>query len=475
MAAARPRFRYSPAMMTGVAIVAFVLVQLGIGLWASRKVKGETDYLVAGRRLGWRVAGFSLFATWFGAESVMGASAAIAEEGLAGGRADPVGYALVLVALGLFLAAPIRRTEAVTLPHMFALRYGEVVGRVTAVLIIPTSLIWGGAQIRALGQIVAVQSPLGIDTAIVVATACVVAYTMLGGLLGDVITDVVQGAILVVGVLAVAVGLVVRAGGVNGALASITPEQLSFVGEGESLLTRVDTFAVPLIGALIVQETISRVLGCRTPTVARKAALFGGGLYLVFGAVPVLIGLLGAHLGLELGDSEEFVPKVAAAVLHPAMFVVFIGAMIAVILSTVDSAMLAVGAIAAHDVLPMFRKRSGDRARLVAARVAVAIAGVAAGGIALASDSIYDLVLFGDSLGTAGVAVVGVMALFTRYGGRWAAVATLSAAWGASIVFEYACGFEAPFLGSLGVAVVTYALVGAFERGRPLSAAGSSV
>lgn len=461
-------------MMTGIAIVAFVLVQLAIGVWASRKVKGETDYLVAGRRLGWRVAGFSLFATWFGAESVMGASAAIAEEGLAGGRADPVGYALVLLALGVFLAVPIRRTEAVTLPHMFALRYGVVVGRVTALLVIPTSLIWGGAQIRALGQIVAVQSPLGIDTAIVVATGCVVAYTMLGGLLGDVITDVVQGAILVVGVLAVAVGLVIRAGGVNEALASITPEQLSFVGAGESWITRVDTFAVPLIGALIVQETISRVLGCRTPTVARKAALFGGGMYLVFGTVPVLIGLLGAHLGLELGDSEEFVPKVAAAVLHPAMFVVFVGAMIAVILSSVDSAMLAVGAIAAHDVLPMVRKESSDRDRLMAARLAVAVAGVAAGCIALVSSSIYELVLFGDSLGTAGVAVVGVMALFTRYGGRWAAMATLSAAWAASLVFEYGLELEAPFLGSLGVAVVTYALVGAFERGRTISVAGSS-
>lgn len=462
-------------MMTGIAIVAFVLVQLCIGVWASRRVKGEADYLVAGRRLGWRVAGFSLFATWFGAESVMGASAAIAEEGLAGGRADPIGYALVLLALGLFLSVPIRRTEAVTLPHMFSLRYGVLVGRVTAVLIIPTSLIWGGAQIRALGQIVAVQSPLGIDTAIVVATACVVVYTMLGGLLGDVVTDVVQGVILLVGVLAVAVGLVVRAGGVNEALASITPEQLSFVGEGERWITRVDTFAVPLIGALIVQETISRVLGCRTPTVARKAALMGGGMYLVFGCVPVLIGLLGAHLGLDLGDREEFVPRVAAEVLHPVMFVVFVGAMIAVILSSVDSAMLAVGAIAAHDVLPMVRKQSSDRARLLAARVAVAVAGVAAGGIALASSSIYELVLFGDSLGTAGVAVVGLMALFTRYGGRWAAIATLSLAWVASIVFEYVWSLPAPFLGSLGVAAVTYLVVGAFERGRAIEPAGASV
>lgn len=455
-------------MLTTASILAFVAVQLAIGWWASRRIKGETDYLIAGRRLRWWAAGFSLFATWFGAESVMGASAAIADEGLAGGRADPVGYAIVLIVLGLFLAGPMRRTEAVTLPDMFGKRYGPTVERVTALLIIPTSLIWAGAQIRALGQIVSVQSDLGVDTAILLATLCVVAYTTMGGLIGDVMTDLIQGVILVVGVSVLAAMLVVKAGGPAEAFASITPDQLRLVTPGEPILTRIDTFAVPIIGALIVQETISRVLGCRSASVARRAALFGGGLYLVFGSVPVLIGLLGRHAGLDLGEGEEFVPVLARQILSPVLFVVFMGSMIAVILSSVDSALLAVGAIVSHDVTPMLRLGRTDRSRLVWARGAVAAAGALSGLIALSADSIYELVLFGDSLGTAGVAVVGVMALFTRFGGAWAAITTLVVAWTASIVFEYVFPIEAPFLLSLALAAVTYPCVAILEaQGQP--------
>lgn len=81
--------------LTTLAILGFVLIQLGIGYWASRRIAHEDDYLVAGRRLGPWVAGFSLFVTWFGAESILRSSAAIHPDGLAGGRADPFGYAQV--------------------------------------------------------------------------------------------------------------------------------------------------------------------------------------------------------------------------------------------------------------------------------------------------------------------------------------------------------------------------------------------
>ena len=66
--------------LTTLAILGFVLIQLGIGYWASRRIAHEDDYLVAGRRLKPWVAGFSLFVTWFGAESILGSSAAIHED-----------------------------------------------------------------------------------------------------------------------------------------------------------------------------------------------------------------------------------------------------------------------------------------------------------------------------------------------------------------------------------------------------------
>jgi Na+/proline symporter len=449
-----------------VTIAAFVAVQLGIGFWVSRRVKSEADYLVGGRRLGVTFAGMSIFATWFAAESILGASAAVRDEGLAGGRADPMGYALALILLGVFMAARLRRTGATTLPEVLRSRYGVHVQRLAALVMIPSTLLWASAQVRGFGEILAALSPLEINGAILVATGVVIAYTAMGGLLGDVYTDVVQGVIILVGVTLMLVLLMGRLGGPADAIGSITAEQLRLVPEGESIWSRLDTWLVPVVGALIVQETVSRVLACRTERIARRAALFGGGLYAVFGAVPVLIGLLGARVTLAGVEGEAFVPALAADLLPMAAYVVFMGALIAAILSTVDSSLLASGAVIAHDIAPGIAPRIGDRGRLITARVVVVVTGLGACAMALASEGIYDLVLMADGFGTAGIAVVGVAAMWLPWGGTWAAAGALSAAVAVSFVLGNFTEFEAPFIASLAAAIAAYVVGGLIDGAR---------
>ncbi|HSN84834.1 MAG TPA: hypothetical protein VLS88_19790, partial [Polyangiales bacterium] len=204
---------------TSIAILGFVLAQLAIGYWASRRVAHEDDYLVAGRRLPASLAGFSLFITWFGAESILGSSAAIHQEGLSGGRADPFGYALSLLLFGAFFAARFWRTGSMTLADVYRSRFGRTTERVAAFVLIPPSLLWSAAQIRALGQILSFQTPLGLEVAIVLAAVIAVLYTYLGGLLGDVWTDLLQGALVVIGLCATLLALVHYHGGWDASLA----------------------------------------------------------------------------------------------------------------------------------------------------------------------------------------------------------------------------------------------------------------
>lgn len=70
----------------------------------SRSIRSEEDYFLGGRRLGGLLVSFSLFATWFGAETCIGSSAAVYERGLAGSRTDPFGYSAWLLLLGLLRA-----------------------------------------------------------------------------------------------------------------------------------------------------------------------------------------------------------------------------------------------------------------------------------------------------------------------------------------------------------------------------------
>ena len=189
-------------------IGAYLLVQFALGIAVSRRIATESDYVLAGRKLGVGLAAFSIFATWFGAETVVGAAGAIYSDGLSGGSADPFGYGLCLVVLGLAIAAPLWRRKYTTFGDLFRERYGAGVERLAVIIMIPTSIIWAAAQIRAFGQVVSASSDLEVEVAITAAAGFVVVYTVAGGLLADVVTDFVQGIAVIVGLvlLLVAVG-----------------------------------------------------------------------------------------------------------------------------------------------------------------------------------------------------------------------------------------------------------------------------
>ena len=104
-------------------ILAYVVVQFAIGLWVARRIKTTTDFLIAGRSLGLGLVSFSVFATFFGAEAIVGTSGAVYEEGLTGGRIDPFGYAVAIFIVGAVFAVPLWRRGIITFADFFRQRY----------------------------------------------------------------------------------------------------------------------------------------------------------------------------------------------------------------------------------------------------------------------------------------------------------------------------------------------------------------
>src|SRR5690606_30587761 len=222
-------------------------------------VASDSDYFLAGRSLGLGVASISIFATWFGSETCIGSAAAIYDGGLSGGRADPFGYTLCLLLSGLFFASVLWRANITTLGDLFRVRYSPSVEHLAAIIIIPTSLLWAAAQLRAFGQILASSSSLTVPMATTIATGLVIAYTVLGGLLADAITDVIQGAVILLGLIVLGILVVMHLGGIGGALAAIDPARLSFIPpDGEGLLAQIETWSIPIFGSLVAQELLAR-------------------------------------------------------------------------------------------------------------------------------------------------------------------------------------------------------------------------
>jgi len=446
-------------------IFAYILAQLAVGVVVSRRIRTEADYLVAGRSFGPVLAGFSVFATWFGAETCIGAAGAIYERGLAGGSADPFGYALCVILTGLLFAVPLWRLKLTTLADLFRLRFDTSVERLAVLLIVPTSLFWAAAQVRAFGQVLSSASGFEIDAMITFAAVVVIAYTMFGGLLADAWTDVVQGTALVVGLLVLCV-TILRAEGLE-PLTSLEAGTLSLIGtEPRSVLEIAEEWAVPVIGSMVAAELVARMLASRSATIARNATVVGGIAYLMIGLMPVGLGLVGASLLPGLAEPEQILPALAERYLPTALYVIFAGGLVSAILSTVDSALLMASGLVSHNVVVQMRPGLSEKAKVTIARAGVALFGLVAYVMALRAERVYALVEEASSFGSAGIVTVVVFGLFTRIGGTGSALAALLVGVGTWIFGAYVVGLTLPYLTSLAAAAGAY-LVAAAAGSKP--------
>lgn len=446
-----------------ISVLVYIVAQLAIALWFARRNRNEEDYLLAGRSLGPWFGTFTVFATWFGAETCIGAAGEAYHLGLAGVVADPFGYTIGLVAMGLFFAAALWKQGLVTLADLFRRRYGIGVERLAAVIMIPGSVMWAAAQVRAFGQVLASTSELGLFLAITVAAVVVILYTAIGGMWADAITDLVQGIVLILGVLGL-FAVFVAIGGLE-QLKQLPPEKLDPT-HGRTMWETLDTLAIPIFSTIAAQELASRVLAMRGARLARGATVAGGILYLVLGLVPVVIGLgAAAYVGAD-AEHEQVLSLFAREQLPLPLYILFIGALVSAILSTLSGALLVAGSLLAHNLVAPLYPAMTERAKLQANRWAVTGFGVVAYGIALASDSVYELVQEASSFGSAGVLVMLVFGLWGRgLGGTASAYGALVVGTGLYLLGEHVLGWESAYVASVGAALVAYVALGLIRPG----------
>jgi Na+/proline symporter len=462
-----------------LAILAYIVVQLGVGAWVSRKVRSESDYILAGRQLGFVLSTFTIFATWFGAETCVGSAGRIAENGLSGGASDPFGYALCLLLMGAVFARPLWKMKLTTFGDFFRARYGVGVERLTVLLMVPTSLLWAAAQVRAFGQVLAHAGQMEIFTTTTIAAGVVIAYTMFGGLLADAWTDLLQGIVLAAGLIVLLV-LMMQDGAMSH-FAEIEPAKLNpFAGEGGGFFHLLESWALPVCGSVMAAELVSRVIASKSAKVAQASALTATGMYLAVGLIPVMVGLLARPILGELPDAEHVLPAMAARYLPGFLYIVFAGALVSAILSTVDSALLVSGSLVSHNVVAPLLPAMSDRGRVWTARVFVGIFGLVAYGLALSAEGIFELVEQASGFGSAGIFVIVVVGMFSKFGGGASAMASLiaglavwilaanvlpaRATWNESAVVSY------PYLFSLAAAVIAYVAFAVISKREPVPA-----
>jgi Na+/proline symporter len=522
--------------LAALALPLALALQLLLGLWVARRVRASDDFLVAGRRMGPGLMVGTVFATWFGAETCIGSAGSTFASGFRWDHPEPFAYGLCLILGGLLLAAPLWRRSLFTLADLFRRRFSPGVERLAALAMLPTSLLWAAAQIRALGHLVASSTGWGELSSVAVAALAGTLYTAAGGLMAVAVTDVFQGLLVILGLVVLTAA---AWHGLDG------PAVLGDLAQGASTwpagagaqLDLLEGWAVPILGSLVAQELVVRQSASRSARVARWGTVSAGAIYFAVGALPVFLGAAAQRAGLAPADPEGALPLLAQQLLGPVGFALFGAALSAAMLSTIDSTLLvcatlsvenlrwrskpvparvarpeaathpqttsrpaidplmeALGAASveaqpAHGAGPApgavvqqtspevgldpASGRSGTAAKLQTLRLTVLGFGLLAFLLALSGAGVARLVELASSLGSGGLLVVTLFGLFSTWGSS-------PSAYGALLVgllgypLASAAELRAPFLGTLVASAAVYVLLSPWRAAPAQAAEGRS-
>ena len=387
-----------------VALVAlYILASIGVGLYAATRVRDAADFAVAGRRFGTPVVTATVFATWFGAETVLGIPATFLKEGLRGLAADPFAAVGCLFLVALVFARPLFRLDVITLGDYFRARFDRRTDVALSLCIAFSYLGWIAAQFVALGLVLGVLSGGAIDmrAGIAIAALIVLTYTMTGGMWSVALTDFLQAIMILAGMGYVAWVVLGLAGGAGRVWESIPAGRLDVLPESSarSVLAWLSGALVVFFGSVPQQDVLQRIRSARDERTAVAGTLAGGVVYFAVAMVPILLVCAAAIVDapmverLVAKDYQLILPTLIVERTPLAVQALFFGALVAAILSTAGGALLAPAVVLAENVLrPVFRPAT-DAAFLRLMRVTVLGLTVAVAAMALTSSmSIYQLV-----------------------------------------------------------------------------------
>lgn len=407
-----------------------MLLMLIVGAYASKRSRTTTDFLIAGRGMPMFLCTATVIATWFGGGSMMGSSGAAYDDGLLGVIADPFGASVALFLIGLLFARFFRRLRLLTFVELIEQRYGKLAATVTTLTSVVANVGWVGAMLVAFGLVFESLTGTPMHIGIVSGAVIVIIYTMVGGLWAVALTDFIQIAIIAIGVIVLFAVVLIDVGG-WGAISAKLPEHAFRItpleNTAEQWLNYLRMWVIFGLADVSSQSLLGRVLAAKTERVAQNAFYVASGGYFLMAMIPVTLGIIASVTMPDLADSESVIPMLAIEHLHPVAVAIFVGAILAAIMSTCDSALLGSASLISINILPIVYRNPSNKLTLMVARTAIPVIGIVSIVVALKAQIIFDLIIDANILALTVVTVPFFMAVWWKKANRTGALAAMLA------------------------------------------------
>jgi SSS family transporter len=422
-------------------IIAYLAITILVGYWASRKVKTSGDFMLAGRSLPMVLSSSALFATWFGSETVFGASSEFLKGGLYSVIEDPFGASLCLLLFGLFFARKLYNMNLLTLGDFFKVRFGKKTEFVATLFLAPPYVGYIAAQLVAMGLILNVVTGMETWQGVVISAFVVTFYTYIGGMWAISITDFIQSIIIIIGLAVLAFILANKAGGVMKVLNDMPRESLKFFPslEWKQVTTYLAAWSVLGLGSIPSQDVFQRTMSSNSASTAVRSCYIAACLYLTVAMLPLFISLCTKHLYPSQidGDHQLALPNMVLAHTKLPIQILFFGSLLSAIMSTTSSAILAPAAIFSENLLkPMAKVKFTDRQLLLLTRISVLFFAGIATIMACMRSNIYELVGESSVLSLVSLFAPLVLGLYWKKSSSYGAITSMIAGLTAWIFFR---------------------------------------
>ena len=460
-------------IFVGVGI--YIVLMLAVGVYASRRTHTVTEFIVAGRGLPLWICTATVIATWFGGGTMMGTSGSAYQYGLLGVIADPFGSALCLFLVGFFFARLFRRLRILTVADFMAQRYGQVAAMAITFTTLFSNIMWVGGMLVAFGLIFQSLTGTPFVVGVLGGALVIVTYTAIGGLWAVALTDFLQMVIIVIGLVVLLTVVLIDVGGWS-AIGPRLPEGTFRLIPGENTAEQWLNYlrAWMIIGLVDIsaQTLTQRALAAKSERVAQNSFYLGSFGYFVFGMIPVTLGLIASVTMPGMAEPEALIPTLAIEHLHPVAVAIFVGALLAAIMSSSDSALLACASVLTQNVLPLIKRSPSTRLGLIVARTSIPACAVVSILIALEFQVVFDLILDANILGMAAIIVPFIVGVWWKKANRTGALSSMAAGLSAWLVtLLVAPEWPADFIGlsaSLTTMLLVTPLTQSFDPPRPL-------